>query len=175
MVLLDLKAAFDTVDHASMLQRLQQTFGIDGAAHRWFRSYLIGRTPYVRRGTLRSFITRLLCGVPQGSVLGRLLFILYSPFSISCIELIEGHGMSPHLYADDAQVGGSCRPSNVDTFSLSVSDCLRDVSGWMRSNRPQLNSSKTEVLWCSTSRRQHLLYLRLHWLSVVSTVRWSIR
>lgn len=154
LVLLDLTAAFDTVDHDILLQRLQQTFGIDGAAHRWFRSYLIGRTQYVRRGTLRSFITRLLCGVPQGSVLGPLLFILYV---VDLIELIEGHGMSPHLYADDAQVGGSCRPSNVDTFSSSISDCLRDVSSWMRSNRLQLNSSKTEVLWCTTSRRQHLL------------------
>ena len=147
LVLLDLTAAFDTVDHDILLQRLKQTFGIYGAAHRWFRSHLIGRTQYVRRGTLRSFITRLLCGMPQGSVLGPLLFILYI---VDLIELIGGHGM----YADDAQVGGSCRPFNVDMFSSSVSDCLQDVSSWMRSNRLLLNSSKTEVLWC----------LRLHWL-----------
>jgi Reverse transcriptase (RNA-dependent DNA polymerase) len=116
LVLLDLKAALNTVDHDITLQRLQQTFGINSAAHRWFRSYLIvGRTQRVRRCTFRSFITRLLCGVPQGSVLGPLLFILYV---VDLIELIEGHGMSPHLYADDAQVGGSCRPSNFGTFRL---------------------------------------------------------
>ena len=65
--------------------------------------------------------------------------------------------MSPHLYADDAQVGGFCRPSNVGMFSSSISDCLRRVSRWMKSNRLQLNSSKTEVQRCTTSRRQHLL------------------
>ena len=118
-------------------------------------SYLVGRTQYVRHGTFRSFITRLLCGVPQGSVLGPLFFILYD---VNLIELIKGHGMSPHLYADDVQVGGSCRPSHVGTFSSSISDCLPDVSLWKKSNRLQLNSSKTEVLWCTTNRRQHLLH-----------------
>ena len=83
----------------------------------------------------------------------RPLFIVYI---VDLIELIEGHGMSPHLYADDAQVGGFCRPSDVETFS-TISDCLRDISSLMRSNRLRLNSSKTEVLWCLTSRRQHLL------------------
>jgi len=77
LILIDLTTAFDTVDHDIMLQRLQQTFGVDGNAHRWVQSYLVGRTPYGRRGAFRSLITRLLCGVPRTSVLGPLLFILY--------------------------------------------------------------------------------------------------
>jgi hypothetical protein len=61
--------------------------------------------------------------------------------------------MAPHLYVDDTQVGGSCCPSNVSTFSLSIR--LFDGVSWMGSNRLQLNSSKTEILWCASSRCQH--------------------
>jgi len=107
LILIDLTAALDTDDHDIMLQRLQRTFGIDGNAHRWLRSYLVGRMQKVRRGALRSLIVRLLCGVPQGSVLGSLLFFLYT---FGLIQLIEGHGMAPHMFAYDTQVSASCRP-----------------------------------------------------------------
>jgi retron-type reverse transcriptase len=69
LILLDLSVAFDTVDHDIMLQRLQVSFGIVGAAHQWFQSYLLGRFQCVRRGPFKSSSTRLTCGVPQGSVL----------------------------------------------------------------------------------------------------------
>jgi len=73
------------------------------------------------------------------------------------VSLIEDNGFLPHLYADDTQVYGSCRPVEVDTFSVKLSECVGVISNWMRSNRLQLNSDKTEVLWCTTSRRQHQL------------------
>ena len=157
LVLLDQTAAFDTVDHNILLQRLQQTFGIDGAAHRCMVSFLSHWSDTVH-ASRNSPIVHHSSSLQRaaGIRLGPLLFILYIVDLIEMIEAFEGLEMSPHLYADDAQVGGSCRPSNVNAFSSSVSDCLRDVSSWMRSNRLQLNSSKTEVLWCSTSRRQHL-------------------
>jgi hypothetical protein len=154
LILLDLSAAFDTVDHDIMLQRLQVSFGIVGAAHQWFQSYLLGRSQYVRRGQFKSSSTRLTCGVPQGSVLRPVLFILYTA---DLISLIEQHGLSPHLYADDTQIYGSCGPATVDVFSTKVSECVGDIASWMRSNRLQLNSDKTEVLWCSTGRRLHQL------------------
>ena len=154
LILLDLSAAFDTVDHPILLQRLQTSFGIHDVAHRWFRSYLSGRHQYVRRGSIKSAISRLICGVPQGSVLGPILFVLYTA---DLISLIESHGLFPHLYADDTQVYGSCAPAAVNDLSFQISQCVTAVAAWMKSNRLQLNPDKTEVLWCSTSRRQHQL------------------
>ena len=69
LVLLDLSAAFDTVDHSILLQRLQLTFGVIDVAHLWFQSYLCSRKQYVRRGLARSAVTHLVCGVPQGFIL----------------------------------------------------------------------------------------------------------
>jgi len=82
------------------MQRFQTTFGINDVAHRWIRSYLTGWTQCVRHGHKKSSVTRLTCGVPQGSVLGPILFVLYT---VDLIPLIESHGLSAHLYADDTQ------------------------------------------------------------------------
>jgi len=78
LVLLDLLAAFDTVDHIILLERLQQTFGISDTALCGFQSYLSSRTQYVHRGSNKSSVTYLICGVPQGCVLGPILFVLYT-------------------------------------------------------------------------------------------------
>jgi hypothetical protein len=150
LVLLDLSAAFDTVDHAILLRCLRTTFGLNGPVLKWFQSYLSGRTQYVRRGSTRSSALRLKCGVPQGSVLGPILFILYT---VDLIGIVEQHGFRPHLYADDTQVYGSCPTTLVDDFQLRLSACVDNVARWMSSNRLQLNTDKTELLWCTTARR----------------------
>jgi len=154
LALLDLSAAFDTVDHDILLTRLCVSYGVGGPVLEWFRSYLTGRVECIRRGMSRSTPITVRFGVPQGSVLGPLLFILYTA---DLIDIIEAHGLHPHLYADDTQIQGSCCPDSVDSLQSTLSDCLDEVSDWMRSNRLQLNTSKTEILWCSTSRRRHLL------------------
>jgi len=82
---------------------------------------------------------------------------VYFVYTADLIDIIEAHGLHPHLYADDTQIQGSCRPDCVDSLQSTLSDCLDDVSDWMRSDRLQLNTSKTEILWCSTSRRRYLL------------------
>ena len=73
------------------------------------------------------------------------------------ISLIECHGLSLHLYADDAQVYSSRPPAAVDALSSQVTECVDFFATWMKSNRLQLNLDKTEVLWCATSWRQHQL------------------
>ena len=108
LALLDLYAAFDTVDHEILLQRLQTSFSIVGSALQWFWSYLSGRTQYVRRGATRSTVSYLFCGVPQGSVLGPILFIIYTA---DLAALVSSCGLSQHLYADyadDTQIFGAC-------------------------------------------------------------------
>ena len=146
----DVTAVFDTVNHAILLQRLQLTFGIGDSVHRWFQSYLYGRKQQVRRGSSRSSTTYVVCGVPQGSVLGPLLFVLYI---VDLIQLVESHGLSTHLYVDDVQVYGSCSPADIDAFSTKISDCADDIADWARSNRLMLNPDKSEAIWCTTSRR----------------------
>jgi len=129
-------------------------FGIGGAALDWLQSYLTSRQGCVRRGSARSTHKTVLFGVPQGSVLGPLLFIIYTA---GLIDLIEGSGLNPHLYADDTQIQGSCRFGSANQLQSTLSVCLDEVSDWMRSNRLQLNTAKAEILWCSTTRRQYHL------------------
>ena len=155
LLLLDLPAAFDTVDHETLLRRLEITFGVSGNALSWLASYLSGREYFVRLGADCSEILQLLTGMPQGSVLGPLFFILYT---VDLVELIRSQNLQPHLYADDSQLYGSCRPGDTLTLADRVTRCVDLVmTRWMRSNRLRLNSDKTEVIWVSTSRRQHQL------------------
>jgi Reverse transcriptase (RNA-dependent DNA polymerase) len=101
LVLLDLSAAFDTVYHDIPLRRLQLSYGFEGLALRWFRTYLTSRTKCFRSGSIRSAVTAVLGGPRQGSVLGPILFVLYTT---GLIQLIIKRGLHPHLHAIDSQI-----------------------------------------------------------------------
>jgi hypothetical protein len=73
------------------------------------------------------------------------------------LQLIKSHQLLPHAYADDTQIYGFCNPSAADALQERVAACFDDVSAWTAANRLQLNPSKTEVLWCASNRRQHLV------------------
>ena len=124
LTLLDLSAAFDTVDHVTLLRRLEVSYGLHSHMLGWFQSYLDGRTQYVRRGTDFSTVTLLLNGVPQGSVLGPILFVLYT----ADMRLVDKYQLRPHLYADDTQIYGSCHPSAASQLQERVSACVDEVA-----------------------------------------------
>ena len=139
LVLLDLSTAFNTVDHAVLLERLRRSFGFSGVALAWLSSYLCGRTECVQRGSCRSSTTTLVCGVQQSSVLGPALFIMYTA---NLPSLVVRRGLQPHLYADDTQVYGPCRAEEVGTFINRLTKCVDDVALWMQS----MNARMTEYM-----------------------------
>ena len=100
LLMLDLSAAFDTVDHTILINRLKNRLGIGGTALSWFKSYLSERKCHVLLNGVSSKDTDLDCGVPQGSVLGPILFTVYT---LPLGDIIRKHDIPFHLYADDSQ------------------------------------------------------------------------
>lgn len=149
LVLLDLSAAFDTVDHTILLNRLKN-IGITELVYDWFSSYLTGRTQAVFLDGVSSDSVNLTCGVPQGSVLGPILFNIYTqPLG----EIARKHGLNYHFYADDTQLYTSFSIKDSNTSVLSVSECIADIKTWMKSNLLMLNDSKTEVILLGTKQQ----------------------
>jgi hypothetical protein len=121
LALLDLSAAFDTLDHQIMLNRLETTFGITGTALKWLESYLIDRVQTTVVGDIKSKPKALQFGVPQGSVLGPFLFTLYTS---TLSDIIKQHDMPYHLYADDTQLYLSSCIARIDDTIKRVLECI---------------------------------------------------
>ena len=140
LTLLDLSAAFVTIDHSTLLERLHVHFGISGTVFQWFKSYISNRQQRVYIDGSLSCPQDLRFGVPQGSVLGPFLFCLYTT-SIS--QMINTHDVSHHMYADDTQVYIELSQSDTYKSISSLSDCLTDISLWMKSSKLKLNSNQS--------------------------------
>ena len=148
MGLLDLSAAFDTLDQSILLQRLESTFGIKGIVLAWFASYVSDRTQCVLIDGIRSLPSPLSFVVPQGSVLGPVLFTLYSqPLS----DVMSLHDCHFHKYADDTELSASATPDNFPQATQTLVDCTHSVLQRMDSNNLKLNTDKTEVMVVGSS------------------------
>ena len=151
LTLLDLSAAFDTIDHDILITRLSTWYGISGTALSWFTSYLTDRRQAIKIGNCFSDMLPTSCGVPQGSVLGPLLFTLYTtPLS----SVIQSHNLDHYLYADDTQIYVSLTTPDTCRSLNQLRDCLQDVSLWMKNSKLKVNADKTEFLIIGTSTQR---------------------
>ena len=142
--LLDMSAAFDTVDHSILFDRLETAYGFSGTVLSWMRSFLTDRDQRVVFGGSSSATSIVKFGVPQVSVLGPLLFVLYTA---DIQHIAEGFNLGVHCYADDRQLYLYDRVQALPGMISKVVSCIAEIESWMNSNRLKLNSEKTQFIW----------------------------
>ena len=150
LTLLDLSAAFDTVDHGKFLDRLESSFGVTGRARQWLESYFRERYQAVHINSSSSVRLPLTTGFPQGSVIGPFGF---KPYTKPLSAIAAKHNVSIHLYADDTQLYVSCDPEDIESAVCRMEACIRDIRKWMHENHLKLNDSKTEFLTLGTKHQ----------------------
>jgi hypothetical protein len=145
LIALDISAAFDTLQHDILCQRAETEFGIQATALSWLRSFITGRSNYVCIGDDQSPTISCSNGVPQGSVLGPILFALYTA---PVAKIIEHHGMQYHMYADDTQLYTALQLPNIDL--TNIQQCTDDIRRWYAENGLLLNPTKSEAMAVGT-------------------------
>ena len=143
---MDFSKAFDTVNHEILMSKLQHN-GIRGVMLSWFKSYLRNRKQYVSIKNFSSSISNITLGVPQGSVLGPVFFLLY---------INDMHRSSDQLrfvhFADDTAVFAS--DSDINGVHASVNRKLVGVDNWLKTNRLSLNVSKSSYMIISNQKKR---------------------
>ena len=147
MILLDLSAAFDAIDHCTLLNKLEHMYGIQSHALKLIKSYLENRSFTVCINGKHSSIDILLYGVPQGSILGPILFILYTK---ELSSIVEKYGIKLKLYADDStlylKLNSTSNSTETESAIIYVQNCLHEIKAWMVHNFMKLNDDKTQLL-----------------------------
>ena len=151
--LLDFSSAFDTIDHPILVHRLHTDLGFTDTVLQWFSSYLTDRTNYVSLSNHCSAFTHVHSGVPQGSVLGPMLFTMYiKPLS----AIIDSHSIIHHSFADYLQLQMSSPPDRISELLHSMQSCISYVKAWATANMLKLNDNKTELMPVTSKRTKHL-------------------
>jgi hypothetical protein len=135
---IDLKKAFDTVDHQILLRKLER-YGVCGPVLEWFKDYLTGRQQYVKLNGKKSTLKTVLCGVPQGSILGPLLFIIYVNDLPDILDKLEAT-----IFADDTTLVSYAK--DIDTLETTANQELKTVASWFKKNKLTFNAKKTYYL-----------------------------
>ena len=152
-VFLDFSKAFDTVNHSILLQKLS-CYGITGICNQWFVSYLNSRKQYVVYNNQSSQFKYITCGVPQGSILGPVLFLLYVNDIINASNILF-----PILFADDTNV--FLKGKNADILIDTMNSELQELVNWLCSNKLSLNVAKTHYMFFKLSKKCILSNTRL--------------
>ena len=154
LVILDLSAAFDTIDHDNLFYILEKYARIGGSALRLIRSYFSDRTQRVQIDGIMSDFASLLCGVSQGSVLGPMKFCLYL---LPLGAILRHHNIGYHIYADDTQLYISFKCKDPLESLTKLNMCISDIRMWMIKNKLKINDSKTEfIIFRSPLLKQNL-------------------
>ena len=145
VVLLDLKKAFDTIDHGILLSKLE-LYGITGSALSMIRSYLSDRNKKCQLGDLMSTERRVTCGIPQGSILGPLFFLVYINDLPECLNQA-----TPRLFADDTNL--TVAGESIQEIELNMNSDLACISEWLLANKLSLNVTKTEFILIGSAHK----------------------
>ena len=149
VVFLDLKKAFDTVGHTILLSKLS-AYGIQENAFNWFRSYLENRTQICSVSGSLSKTCSLQCGIPQGTILGPLLFLLYINDLPNCLT-----NSYPRMYADDTHL--TYADKDVNIIQSCLNEDLLNISKWLIANKLTLNMNKNEFMLIGSRQKLNTL------------------
>ena len=141
LVLLDFSKAFDSINHQLLIEKLYNMFGFESCAVSLIKSYLNDRSQYVDFDNIRSEALKLSCGVPQGSILGPLLFSLFINDLPSALN-----GVNFHMYADDVQLYASSKIADRSALVELMNSNIRSVTEWTIANGLLLNATKTQAI-----------------------------